>query len=171
MYTLPRTTYVKRSISLDHQIPITQRDVLSAKDRIRQQLRSLGVSHAARHSMEARYLPHIIHTDEYIQGVVYGKSEEGLAMLVATDKRAIYLDKKFLFVNVDEITFDVVSGVNHSHVGLGSTITLHTRIKDYTLKTMNEKCAQGFVKAIESRCVEQSREENRHDYNFKNRFL
>jgi hypothetical protein len=124
------------------------------ENRIKDRLKELGVTKMARMSSEARYLPKIIHQDEEILGVVYGKSESGFAYMIATDKRAIFLDKKPLFVNEDEITYNVVSGVSYGHVGVGSTVTLHTRLGDYKVKTFNEHCAQNFVKVIETRCLE-----------------
>lgn len=130
----------------------------SSEGRIRQELLALGASKIALNSMEARHLPSVIHANEHIGGMVYGHHEDGMAMLVATDKRIIFIDKKPLFVNEDEITYDVVSGVRFSHAGFGSTVALHTRAKDYTFKTLNQICARGFVEYIELRCLEHDRE-------------
>lgn len=124
------------------------------ENRLKDRLKELGVTKMARMSSEARYLPKIIHKDEQILGVVYGKSNSGFAYLIATDKRAIFLDKKPLFVNEDEITYNVVSGVSYGQVGPGSTVTLHTKLGDYKIQTLNEHCAQNFVKVIEIRCLE-----------------
>jgi len=130
-------------------------------DRIRQELKDLGVSKLALSTMESHYLPKVIHDDEPIGGVVYGFHADGFVMLVATDRRIIFLDRKPLFTNEDEVNYRVVSGVNLSHAGLGTTVVLHTRIKDYSLVTFNKKCAEGFVDFIEARSVEQSDEEEK----------
>ena len=103
---------------------------------------------------EVHYLPKVIHPNENIIGAVYGHSRNGFAIILATDKRIIFLDKKPLYVVEDEITYGVVSGVSFGHAGIGSTVILHTRIKDYKFQTLNKQCAKGFVKAIEERCVE-----------------
>lgn len=134
--------------------------------RIREQLEDLGVGYWGLTSPEAHYLPHIIHRDEQIEGAVYGKARAGSVLLVATDRRIIYLDRKPLYTNEEEITYDVVGGVSHSHSGIGSAITLGTRIKNYHLKTYNERCANGFVAAIERRCVEHRNQQGggSHDY-------
>lgn len=157
MYALPRTNYVKRSLLVNMQKPNTHQVVFAQSEPIKEQLVRLGLGRMARLSMESRYLPHIIQPDEKLEAVVYGRSPDGMAMLVATDKRAIFLDKKPLFVNEDEVTYDVVSGVDHSHLGMGSTVILHTRVKDYRIQTMNHRCAQNFVKAIETRCINNRR--------------
>lgn len=124
------------------------------KLRIKRELKQLGLSGFGQFSTESRYLPRIIHPDENIGGVLYGKHKDGLAMLVATDRRVIFLDKKPLFIQEDDITFYVVSGVTYTHAGFGSTVTLHTRIKDYTIRTLNRKTAEKFVTFIEERCLE-----------------
>ena len=163
MYALPRSSFLRRSHLVNNQKSGAEPYIKWQAARVKQQLRYLGVSRLALLTMESRYLPHLIHPDEFIQGVVYGQSKGGFAMLVATDKRVIFLNKKPLYVNEDEITFNVVSGVSHDHAGFGTTITLHTRLGDYAIQTLNEKCAQGFVEAIERLCIEQAKEAN-YDY-------
>lgn len=129
-------------------------DDLLHRDRVLGELRKLGVSKLGLLRMESRYLPKIIHPDEVIKAVVYGRSSDGFAMLVATDRRIIFLDRKPMFVKEDEITYDVVSGVSHSQAGVGSTVVLNTRIKNYKIRTFNSKCATGFVDYIETHCLE-----------------
>lgn len=129
--------------------------------RIARDMKGFGMSHYGMWRFGTRYLPKIIHPDEQIGGVVYGFGKEGSVMLVATDRRVIFLDKKPLFVNEDEITYDVVGGVSFGHAGPASTVTLHTRLRDYKIKTFNQKCALGFVNFVEARCLEHSHDPNR----------
>lgn len=156
MYVLPTSNYLRRSLLVNNHASRRpyQVSALSHKENVKQQLRNLGVSKAALMTSESQYLPYIIHPNEVIGGVVYGRHKSGYAMIVATNKRVIFLDKKPLFVNEDELTYDVVSGVANSSVGIASTVTLHTRIKDYEIRTMNPRCADNFVKYIESRRLE-----------------
>lgn len=157
MYTIPRTNYLLGRTSLVHSsLPAFHTPLMSEADRIKKQLKSLGVSRSALGTSEAHHLPKVIHLGEDIRGVVYGLSKDGFVMMLVTDKRILYIDKKPFFVNEDEITFDVVSGITHGHAGIGSTVTLHTRIRDYEIKTLNEHCAHGFVEAVEASCVEHS---------------
>lgn len=118
--------------------------------------------------LESDYLPNIIHENEHIMGVAYGrvlKDEKpsftklvftgDSAMLVATDRRVIYLDRKPAFSYSDEITYDVVAGVTYSEQGLFASLTLHTRLGDYVLRYVNEKSAKKFVEYIKKRRLEQ----------------
>jgi Bacterial PH domain len=162
MYILPTSNFLKRNLQINKKrssFPKIRKPV-SHRSRVLEELRNLGVSKGSLSTMESRYLPTIIHPDEHIGGVVYGDGEEGFVMLVATDRRIIFLDKKPFFINEDEINYGVVSGVKYSHAGFGTTITLHTRIKDYKIMTFNKKCAEGFVKYIEHHIELRSLERN-----------
>jgi hypothetical protein len=156
MYMLPTSNYLRRSLFINHTKHPWEMNVPAASHsaRIKRELSALGVTKYGLLKQESRYLPNLIHPSEQLGGVVYGRHEDGSVMLVATDRRVIYVDKKPLFVNEDEITYDVVSGVSFSHVGVGSTVTLHTRIKDYRIRTLNQKCAKRFIAYIESRRLE-----------------
>lgn len=158
MYASTRSNNLRRSIMLGADKPQVNQPIqpLDHQKRVRRELKQLGVSWFGMSTMESAYLPTIIHPDEHIGGVVYGRHPDGFAMMVATDRRILFIDRKPLFENEDEITYDVVSGVSYGHAGLGSTVTLHTRIKDYPIRSYNRKCAHGFVEYIEERCLEHS---------------
>ncbi len=127
---------------------------VSHRERVKAALKDVGVGKLGIVSQEGRYLPRIIHQDETIGGAVYGWLNGESVMLIATDRRVLFIDKKPLFIHEDEITYDVVSGVSFSHAGLGSLITLHTRIRDYAVRTYNQKALQIFVDYIEKRCLD-----------------
>ncbi len=104
---------------------------------------------------ETHHLPTIIHDDEQIIGIVYGAYTQvnvhvsGRGVLIATTQRVLLLDKKPLFERRDELSYGVISGVSYSRAGIASTVVLHTRIGDITLRTLNKTCAQSFIQAIE----------------------
>lgn len=122
--------------------------------RVRQRLKDLGVSRYGLYRMEGRYLPNIIHPSEYLGGIVYGHFFGGFAVLAATDRRIIFLDNKILYVNEDEIDYNAVRGIGMTQGVLFATITLHTNIQEYVIRTFNVKCASGFLSYVESRSVE-----------------
>lgn len=129
--------------------------------RIAAELHDAGASNYGSTKFASKYLPTVIHPDEHIMAVVYGRYKEnedllGLSagMLVATDRRVIFLDHKPGFTSMDEITYEVVSGIKHASTGLFSTLTLHTRVADYTIRFANMKGAEKFTAYIESRTLE-----------------
>lgn len=159
MYTLPTHNYLERQLRINQarQIPKVP---LSHAEKVKQQLIDLGVSKAAFLRKEFRVLPSIIDPNETIGGIIYGKSKEGFVVLAATDRRVIYLDEKLLYTHKEEISYEVVAGVNIGRAGPASTVILNTRIKNYSLQTLNLKTAKGFVAYMEARVLEHKKEEN-----------
>lgn len=120
-------------------------------ERIHEELKQAGMSNYGLMKVPTKHLPELIQDDENIKGVVYGRMDEnfGSVMLVATTKKIIFLDYKPLYRNSDEITYDVVAGIQLSTVGMFAGVVLHTRVRDYTLKFVNIKCAEIFTSYIE----------------------
>lgn len=123
-------------------------------ERIKLELQKAGMTNYGLLKGEARHLPSLIHKDEHIHGVVYGRAEHSSAMIVATDKRVLYLDHRVLFNKSDELTYDVVSGVSFNKQSGYAGIVLHTRLGDFSLRFVNLSCAKKFVDYVESRQIE-----------------
>lgn len=132
------------------------------KQRINKELKAVGVTWYGMLKFAIRYMPKIIHEDEHIKGVVYGRyrdksggSNWNEGMLIATDLRVIFLDHKPGFTKIDEITYDVVSGISIT-TAIFSAVTLRTRLGDYMIRFANERCAEIFVEYVEERRLEKS---------------
>ncbi len=121
------------------------------QQRIKKELAQAGMTSYGQHKMSSRYLPNIIAEDEHIEGVVYGHSGTGLSLLIATDRRIIYLERRPWFTSTDELSYEVVVGIRHIKAGLFPAIELHTRMGNYTLTYVNDKCASKFTEYIEGR--------------------
>jgi hypothetical protein len=133
---------------------------LSHVERIMQELKAVGVTPYGMKKFAVHYLPKIIHAGEAVKGVVYGRyrDKQGTTnwnegMLIATDSRIIFLDHKPGFTTIDELTYDVVSGINIT-TALFSAVTLRTRLGDYKIRFANTKCAGIFVHYVEQRRLE-----------------
>ncbi len=121
--------------------------------RIRNELKTVGAGVIGRRTPESRELVKIINPNEHIGGVVYGSYPGGLAWLVATDERVIFLDRKPLFLTFDELTYDIVSGVTTTRAGLFVSVTLHTRIHDYVINFVNSASARIFMRYVETKRI------------------
>lgn len=129
--------------------------------RVKKELRAAGVTSIGLAKFASRYLPSVLHDAEHIMGVVYGRYAAGSGllrwtegMLVATDRRVIFMDRKPGFQTVDELTYDIVSGVKKTYAWPFSSITLHTRIGNYTLRYVNPSCLDTFMQYVEERRLE-----------------
>ncbi len=119
--------------------------------RVKDELKKAGMTAYGFTKLSTGYLPTIIHENEHVKGVVYGRLYESFepVMLVATDRRVIFIDCKPFYRNWDEITYEVVAGVKTTLAGPFASIVLHTHVKDYELRYVNIKCAKKFVEYIE----------------------
>lgn len=133
--------------------------ITNHEKRIKQELIAAGVTPFGMKKFAIKYLPKVIHNNEHIGGIVYGRySIEGgpnynEGALIATDQRVIFLDHKPGYTKKDIIIYDVVSGVNIT-TAIFSAVTLHTRLGDFVIRFANPKCANIFKKYIESRRIE-----------------
>lgn len=125
-----------------------------ALSRIKAELRVHGAVAYDLWVPETHYLPRIIHDDEHIMGTVYGRYKGGRGVLVATNQRVLFLDRKPGWLRCDEITFAVIGGVTRTRIGPVGNVVLHTRLGDYALRTFNQKNAENFVDYIESQCLQ-----------------
>lgn len=140
-------------------------------DEIIRELKALGAVKYNLMLPETHSLPYIIHSDERLKGAVYGKYKSGRGALFATDQRILFVNKKPMFVQCDEITFMVIGGVSYTRIGPIGTVTLHTRLGDYSLRTFNHALASSFVAYIESRCLNDKSKGGNHDYVTQERAL
>lgn len=125
--------------------------------RVKSELRKAGVTRYGLLKGESRKLPQIIHPEEHIHAAVYGRCQQGSAMLVATERRVIFIDWKPLYTTSDEISYDVIAGVTYGQQGLVATVTLHSRIGDYQLRYVNIGVARKFVTYMEKRRLEHTK--------------
>lgn len=122
--------------------------------RVRSELSKAGVTKYGLLKLEAKHIPELIHEGEHIEAVAYGLSKNYSAMLVATNLRVIYLDRKPFFTISDELTYEMIAGVGYNIQGRFAAVTLHTRIGDYPLRFVNLEAAEKFIHYIEKRRIE-----------------
>jgi uncharacterized protein YhbP (UPF0306 family) len=125
-------------------------------ERIKAEMRKVGVTSYGLKKYTTKMLIDFMDQNEHIGGVIYGRTGDKLiesesVMLVATDRRLIYLNHEPFSRYTDEIGYDVVAGVKKSTAGPFSTVTLLTRMIDttYVIKYVNTNCARQFVKYID----------------------
>lgn len=123
----------------------------STKDNVAilERMKELGLSRRDFRWSEAKYLPQLINPVEQLGGVVVGKSNGDHALLAATDHRILYLDTKPLYVHSDDISYDVIGGVQLGWIAWAGTLILHTAIEDFTLRVTNRKAAEIFRSYVE----------------------
>lgn len=123
------------------------------KARIKQELRTVGVTAYGLLKAESRQLHKVVKTDESIQGCVYGQYDGGSAMLVATDKRLVFVDQKPLHSIVEESTYEKILDIGVDWQPLYARVVVAARPRTYTLRYVNTHCAKIFIRYLESRVL------------------
>lgn len=126
---------------------------IAHKKRVRSELAKAGVTGYGLITLQARYAHKILHKDEAVYAVAYGRYSGGSGMLIATDRRVIFLDRKPLYTISDTINYYSITGIGINSQGYFSSVTVHTRTGDYFLRYVNRHAAHKFVKYIEERRI------------------
>ncbi len=140
----PQNNYIRQIA----QLPVTKQND--------DDLRKLGAVKYDLMLPETHVLPTIIGEGEVITGIIYGRYKTitdhrvGRGALVATNQRILLIDKKPLFINCDEISYNVVSGITYTKAGISGTVILHTRLGDIHIRTFNQKSTYYFMNAVEN---------------------
>lgn len=147
-----RTQTIKAKMTL----MFDEREQLSKRTKqVRQQLRSVGISGLDLLKPETYSITSILKPGEDILAAVCGKvNNEGTALLVVTSMRVVYLNQIPFFTTMDEVSYDVVTGVSSSIGQWDAQITLHTRIKDFILRSVKLEAANNFIYVVEKYCID-----------------
>jgi hypothetical protein len=88
---------------------------------------------------EVKELQHILMDNEDIIGCVAGRYFGGFALLVATDRRILLIDKKLPYISVEDIRYDMISEIDYSAQMFDSTITIFTVNKQHRFNSWRHK--------------------------------
>lgn len=87
---------------------------------------------------EVRELCRILTEDEEIIGAVNGRYEGGWALLVATNKRLLLIDKKLWFLGLEDIRYDMIAELDFRGALLDATISIQTINKTLQFRTTRQ---------------------------------
>jgi hypothetical protein len=88
---------------------------------------------------EIRELQHILMDNERIVGAVTGRYFGGFALLVATDRRLLMIDKKIPYLSIEDIRYDMVSEIDYSARVFDATVNIFTLNKQHKFTTWKHK--------------------------------
>lgn len=96
---------------------------------VSKQLKALGINFHFWGKAELRELTKILVENEVIKHCVKGRYEGGYAVLVATDRRLLLIDKKPFFLTLEDVRYDMISEIDYNHRLLEATIRVRTASK------------------------------------------
>ncbi len=90
------------------------------------QLKRIGCNFRFWGRAEVKELANILLPDEIIAGCVNGRYEGGFALLCVTNMRLLLVDRKPMFLTIEDIRFDMIAEIDYSARLLDSTIRVIT---------------------------------------------
>jgi hypothetical protein len=103
---------------------------------IEAKLAKLGFKTTMWFKPEVKELQNILMDNEDIIGCVAGRYFGGFALLVATDRRILLIDKKLPYISVEDIRYDMISEIDYSAQMFDSTITIFTVNKQHRFNSI-----------------------------------
>jgi hypothetical protein len=129
------------------------RDDETKEQRVRRQVENLG--RAGRPGIlqkkEIAELPKILADDEDVLDLVQGSYGSGLGVLVATQKRLIFVDKGMLYgLKVEDFPLDKISSIQYDTGLLLGSITIFTSGNKAEIKNVDKGLARTFAETARS---------------------
>jgi hypothetical protein len=130
------------------------------QDRVKQQLKSIDADFQFVGRAELRELPKILFDDEYLQHVVFGRYAAGFALLCATNQRVLLIDKKPLYLTLEDIRYDMISDMVFNHRLIDTSVTLGTVHKSITFISYNQHRLREMTSYVQKRVMDSRRQQS-----------
>jgi len=114
---------------------------------------------------EIRELPHILMDGETIQYAVSGRYSGGLALLCITNHRLLLIDRKLMFLSLEDIRFDMLVELDYSSQWINGTIHIVTPTRKLTFISRNQAHLRALLRYAQQRVTEL-----RQNYYIQNQF-
>lgn len=121
---------------------------------VENQLKRIGVSFRFWGRTEMLELRNILIPGEKIQACINGRWVGGFAMLCATDQRILLIDKKPMYLALEDIRYDMISEVDYSYRLLNATVRICTPNKDLAFLGWNTTALRALANYVQQRVME-----------------
>ncbi len=101
---------------------------------------------------EINELPNILWEDEVVEKIVQGSYAKGIGVLVATNKRLIFVDKGLMGkIRVEDFAYDKISSIQYSTGIVFGKITIFTSGNKADIENVEKQQARGFSEYVRAR--------------------
>lgn len=121
---------------------------------VEEQLRRVGGTVRFWGKSTVRELANILMPEEIIAGCVNGRYEGGFALLAVTNMRLLLVDKKPMFLELEDIRFDMIAELDFSSRLFDNTINVITPTKTLTFKSWNGQRLRAILNYTQQRVME-----------------
>lgn len=97
---------------------------------------------------EIKELPNILWEDEVIQKLEEGFYKSGIGILVATNRRLIFVNKGMFSLKVEDFSYDKITSIEYKKGLLVGEITIYASGNRATIENIGKNEAQNFAEFI-----------------------
>lgn len=121
---------------------------------VEDQLKRVGCNFRFWGRPEIRELCHILMDGEVIAQAVNGRYENGFAMLCATDHRLLLIDKKPMFLTLEDVRFDMIAEIDFNNQLFDSTVKIITPNRNLVFTTPSQQRLRKILNYTQQRVSE-----------------
>lgn len=121
---------------------------------VEEQLKRVGCNFRFWGRPEIRELANILMPDEIIAGCTNGRYEGGFALLCVTSHRLLLIDRKPMFLTLEDIRFDMISEIDYSARLMDSTIRVMTPNRTLAFTGWNQTRLRKILNYTQERVME-----------------
>ena len=121
---------------------------------IEEQLKAIDADFHFWGRAEKHELRNILVEGEKITHCLNGRYEGGFAMLCATDRRLLLIDKKPLYLTLEDVRYDMISEVDFSHRLLDATVRICTVNKTVRFTSMKGAVLRKLTAYMQDKVME-----------------
>jgi hypothetical protein len=121
---------------------------------VEEQLKRIGSNFRFWGRPEIRELANILLPDEIIAGVANGRYEGGFALLCVTNMRLLLIDRKPMFLTMEDIRFDMISEIDYSARLLDCTLRILTPNRRLSFTGWSHHRLRGILNFTQERVME-----------------
>jgi hypothetical protein len=121
---------------------------------IEEQLKRIGCNYRWWGRAEVRELANILLPEETIAQCVNGHYEGGFAMLTVTDHRLLLVDRKPMFLSLEDIRFDMISEIDYSARLMDGTVHIITPTHKLVFNSWNQARLRRLLDYTQQRVME-----------------
>lgn len=108
---------------------------------------------------EIKELPNILWEDEVVQKLEEGIYKGGLGLLVATNKRLIFIDKGMFSLKVEDFGYDKITSIEYKKGLLMGDITIYASGNKAEITSMGKNECQNFAEFIRANLGNMNKEQ------------
>lgn len=149
-------TYVTDSVAQQgyHECVINGGNAMVTSQEVQRQLHAIGVEFHLWGRAEVRELTRILVPGEQISHCVKGHYEGGFAVLCATDRRLLLIDKKPFYLTLEDVRYDMISEVDFNHRLMDATVRICTVNKTLHFTSMRSGSLRSLTAHLQDKVME-----------------